>query len=109
MGLVVDVEHVLHGKLGVALRGGEALVSQHFLNGAQVGSFLEHVCPEGVAQSVRVDIGRKPLCDGNFLHNTANTPRGQPAATSTSKQRKSVFVQAGEQLLPRRQIGCQRT
>ena len=40
MCLIVNLEYVLHGELRVALRGGEALVSQKFLNGAQVGAFL---------------------------------------------------------------------
>jgi hypothetical protein len=48
MGLIVDRQHVLHGKVGVALSGGEPLVAQHFLDGTQVGAFLEQVCAESV-------------------------------------------------------------
>ena len=58
MGLVVNVEHVLDGKLGIALGGGKALVAQHLLNGAQVGAFLQHVGSKGVAQCMRVNVRR---------------------------------------------------
>jgi len=57
MGLVVDLEHVFDGELRVALSGGEPLVPQHLLYGAQVGAFLQHVSSKSVAQRVRVDIG----------------------------------------------------
>jgi len=40
MRLVVNVEHMLHRQLGVALGSGEALVAEQFLNGPQVGAFL---------------------------------------------------------------------
>jgi hypothetical protein len=40
MRLVVYGHHVLDGELGVALRGGQALVAQEFLDGAQVRSFF---------------------------------------------------------------------
>lgn len=58
MGLIVDVQYMLHRKLCVTLGSGETLVAQHFLNGAQVRSFFQHVRAESVAQSVGVDIGR---------------------------------------------------
>ena len=48
MGVVVDLEHVLDGELGVALSSGEALMAQHLLNGAQVGAFLQQMSAEGV-------------------------------------------------------------
>jgi hypothetical protein len=46
MGLVVNLEHVLDGELGVALSRGEAFVAKHLLNSAQVGAFFEHVSSE---------------------------------------------------------------
>ena len=67
MRLVVDLHHVFHRKLGVALGGGEPLVAKHLLNGAQVGAFFQHVCAKGVTQGMGMDIGRKSFGDGNFL------------------------------------------
>ena len=43
MGLVVHLEHVLDGELGVALGGGEALVAEHLLDGAQVRALGQQV------------------------------------------------------------------
>ena len=58
MRLIVDVHYVLDRKLGVALRGREALVTEQFLDGAQVRSFFQHVRAEGVTQSVGMDFRR---------------------------------------------------
>ncbi len=58
MGLIVDVQHMLHRKLGVTLRSGETLVTQHLLDGSQISSFFQHVSAEGMAQSMRVNVGR---------------------------------------------------
>ena len=58
VGLIVDLQHMLHGQLGVALRCGEAFMAQQFLNGTQVCSFFQHVGAESVAQSVRMNVWR---------------------------------------------------
>ena len=67
MRLIVDVHHVLDGELGVALRGGQALVAEEFLDGAQVGSLFQHVRAEGVAQGVWMHIRRQPTGERNAL------------------------------------------
>ena len=46
--LVIDAQQVFHRKLRVTLRGGKPLVTEHLLNGAEVGTFFEHVGTEGV-------------------------------------------------------------
>lgn len=48
MCLVVYRDNMLHRELSVALRRGEALVTEQFLDGSQVGSLLQHVSTEGV-------------------------------------------------------------
>lgn len=58
MRAVIHLHHVLHRKLRVALGGGEALMAEKFLNGAQIGALLEHVCAEGMAQGVWMDVRR---------------------------------------------------
>src|ERR1700733_4402044 len=87
MRLIVDRHHVLDGELCVALRGGEALVPEEFLNGAQVGPFVEHVCAEGVAEGMRVHVGRKAFGDCNALDDAPNTPRGETAPALVDEER----------------------
>ena len=52
MGLAVDVLQLLADDLGVDLGGGDVGVSQHFLNGAQVGPVLQQVGRKGVTQGM---------------------------------------------------------
>ena len=54
--LIVNLQHMLHGKLGVALRCRQPLMAEQFLNRAQIGAFFQHVRAEGVAQGMRVDV-----------------------------------------------------
>jgi hypothetical protein len=86
MGLIVHMEHVFDGELGVALRGGEALVAEHLLDGAQVSTFLEHVGAEGVAQGVGMDIGGKSFGDGNLLDDAAHAAGGEAASALVDEQ-----------------------
>ena len=57
MRLIVYAEQMLHRELSVTLCSREALVAEHLLDGAQVCTFLKHVCTESVAECVRVDVG----------------------------------------------------
>ena len=52
----VDFLQMLDGDMGVALSGGEALVSQEFLNRAKVGAVVEQMRGERMAQQVRMDV-----------------------------------------------------
>lgn len=56
MGFVVDVHELTDGGVGVFLRGGEGLVAEEFLNGAEVGAVSEKMGGEGVTERVRVKI-----------------------------------------------------
>lgn len=80
MGLIVDLQHVLHGELGVTLRGRKPLVAEHLLNGAEVCAFLQHVGAESMAQGVRVDVGGESLGNGDFLDNPSDAASGETAA-----------------------------
>ena len=74
--MIVDGHHLLDGKLGVALGGGEALVSEKLLNGTEVGAFLQHVRAEGVAQGVRMDVGGQAPGNGNSFDDAPDAARG---------------------------------
>src|SRR5580704_4701159 len=75
--LVVDREYVLGRQLRVALGGGETLVAQHLLNCTKVGPLFEHVRAKGMAQGVRMDIGRKAFGNRDLLHDSAYAAGGE--------------------------------
>ena len=91
MRLVVDLEHMLHGKLRVTLRGGKTLVAKHLLNSAQICAFLQEVSAECMSQRVRMHIRRESFRDGNLLDDAANTASGQASASTIDEQRRSIL------------------
>src|SRR3989454_4522472 len=56
MRLIVDAHQLADRSVRVFLRGGQRLVSEQLLNGAQIGSIGEEMRGEGVAQGVRMEI-----------------------------------------------------
>ena len=55
MGLLVEREQLGGVNVRIALCGAEPRVPQEFLDGAQVGTALQEMCGEGVAQRVWAD------------------------------------------------------
>src|ERR1700677_121679 len=74
VGAIVDLRQLRSRQLRVALRGGEALMAEQLLNGAQVGPLFEQMRSEGVAQRVRMHVSTKAAQDGNALDDAANAP-----------------------------------
>ena len=56
MGAVVNLCELSRGELRVALRGREPLVTEQFLDGAQVGSLFQQMRAKGVAERVRMHV-----------------------------------------------------
>jgi len=56
MGFVVDVHELADGGVRVFLRGGEGLVAEEFLNGAEVGAVGEEMRGEGMAEGVGMQV-----------------------------------------------------
>jgi hypothetical protein len=54
VGAVIDRGDLAEGELGVALGGGEALMAEKLLDGAEIGAFLQQVRTEGMAKGMRV-------------------------------------------------------
>ena len=81
VGPVIDFHDVFHRELGVPLGGRKSFMAKHFLDGSQVRTLLQHVGAEGVAQGVRVDVGRKSFRNSNLLHYPADAAGGQARAT----------------------------
>ena len=74
---VVDLRDLPDRELGVALGGRQALVSQQFLDGPQVGTLLQHVRAEGVAQRMGVDLRRQSFSQRDSLDDPAHAPGRQ--------------------------------
>ena len=87
MGAVVDGGELRGGELGVALGGGEALVAEQFLNGAEVGAFFEQMGSEGVAQGVRMNVRRQAAQDGDALDDAADAARGEAGLAAALRGR----------------------
>ena len=108
MRLVVDLQHMFHRQLRVALRSSETFVAEQFLNGAQVGAFLQHVRAEGMTQCVRMHVRGKTFGDGNLLDDAADAARGEPPAAPVNEQRGRVLAAFRKNLLAFGKIGRQR-
>ena len=57
MGFFVDFLHALGADVGVNLGGAQVFMPEHLLDAAQVGSGIQQVGREGVAQLVRRQVG----------------------------------------------------
>ena len=86
MRLIVDLQHMLHRELRIALRGGKSLVTEQFLDGTQVGAFFEQVSAEGMTKGVGVEIGWKSPGDGDLLHDPSHTAGGEAGAAQVQQQ-----------------------
>ena len=80
MRLIVDVHHVLDRELRVTLRGRQALMAEQFLDGAQVRSLFQHVGPEGMTQSMRMNLGGQSLGDRDSLDDASYAAGGEASA-----------------------------
>ena len=74
-------------------------MAEQFLNGAQVGTFLQHVRAEGMAQRMGMNIRGQPLGDGNFLDDAAHASRGQPSPAAIDKKCRQMLICVGQNFL----------
>src|SRR5437879_6338469 len=108
MRLIVNLQHMLHRKLRVALSRRKAFVPQQFLDGPQVSPFFQHVSAKGVAQRVRVHVRRKPISDGNLLDDASNTTRSNASTALVDEQGRRTLARFPKKFLPFGQINGQR-
>src|ERR1019366_4018547 len=87
MGAVVNLHHMFDGELRVALGSREALMAEHLLDSSQVGAFLQHVRAEGMAQGMRMHVGRESARYGNLLHDAAHAAGREPRPAKVDQQR----------------------
>ena len=70
----------------ITLSGREALVAEQFLNGAQIGSFFQHVRAESVPQRMRMHVGRKSFGDRDALDDASHTAGRQAPSALVDQQ-----------------------
>src|SRR5208283_3966622 len=104
MRLIINLQHMFHRQLGVTLRGGEALVAEKLLNGAQISAFLQHMRAKGMAQRMRVNVWGKAFGNGNFLDDAADAARGQPPTAPVDEQSRRLFAVRLENFLAQGEI-----
>src|SRR5690349_4038764 len=72
MRLVVNLQQLADGGVRVLLRGGERLVAEEFLDGAEIGAVRQEMRGERVAQRVRVQIPIYVDETNIFFHDASN-------------------------------------
>jgi hypothetical protein len=80
VGFVVDVHELADGGVGIFLSGGERLVAEEFLNGAEVGAIGEKMRGERVAERVGVQVPIHVDEADVFLDDAAYGTLGEAAA-----------------------------
>src|SRR3954447_25923569 len=95
MGLVVNLLQSLDAGVGVDLRGTERGMPQQLLNGAQVGSGIEHVGCEGVTERVDPEtVSPDPV--EHPVHHALNAARPQPLPPPTHEHGAAVCSGPGD-------------
>ena len=79
-------------------------MAEHFLDGAQVCAFFQHVGAEGVAQSVWVDVGRESFGNGDLLDDASYAACGEAPSPLVDEKRRSVLAEFRQGSLPRGEI-----
>src|SRR3989442_15315973 len=90
MRFIVHVHQLTDGGVRVFLRGGERLVSEQLLNGAQIGSIGEEMRGKGVAQGMWMEIPIDVHQADVLLDDAANGTLAQAAPGVIEKDGFSV-------------------
>ena len=90
MGGLVGALQAFGGDVGINLRGREAGVTEECLDAAEVGTVVEEVRGEAVAELVRGEVGRKPGLDEAGADHVPDRPRGKAGAGLVDEERAGV-------------------
>ena len=94
VGLVVTIAEALRGHVRVHLRGGQAAVSQKFLDAADVGAGVEQVRGETVPQRVRAGARIESGLGEILFQQSANAARREPGAVRLRTRRRRPEARA---------------
>ena len=86
MGFIVDFHNVIGADVDVFLGGGQALMSQEFLDTAQVRAIIEQVGGKGMPQGMRAGAGRDAGALAVFFDQQVHPASAQAAAMMVEKQ-----------------------
>ena len=86
MGTVVYLHHMFDRELRVALRCRKSFMPKHFLDRAEVGALLQHVCAKGVPKGMRMNVGREAVGHGDLFDDAADAAGRQAGSTQVDKQ-----------------------
>ena len=89
MRAIIDLEQAIGGHVRIFLCGAERGVPQQFLDGPQVGAFIQEMSGEGMSERMRADLPRdqSPRVAG---HQAPHASGRQAAATVVEEDRRVV-------------------
>ena len=82
MRAVVHLRQLRGGQLRIPLRRRQALMTEQFLDSAQIRAFFQQMRAERVAQCVRMHIRREAAQNRDALDNAANAAGRQPCLST---------------------------
>ncbi len=92
-GMKDEIEEEFARELQAGTGGGEALVTEQLLDGAEVGTFFKEMGAEGVAQCMRVDVGRQAAEDGEALDDATDAAGGEAGFAAGLVEAAQVDIQ----------------
>src|SRR5439155_5227315 len=100
MRLIVNVDQLLDGYLSVLLRGRQAYVPEHLLDGAEVCALGQEVRGERVPQGMRARLEVGPEPPDILLHQAVDRPRGEPASAGVQEQGRAAGLRFPQDFFP---------
>src|SRR4051794_6799642 len=107
MRLIVDFLQSFYARVGVHLSGAQRCVAQQLLHGAKIGSGIEHVGSEGVAERVHP----KPVTPDAIqhpMHDSLDAAWPQPLSPPAHEDGAAISTQPGHRLSPELKIASER-
>ena len=87
MARLVDADQLLGRDVRVLLRGRQALVSEQFLDGAEIGPRVQHMGRKRVTQCVRMNFHPLGELGDVAIYDIAHAAGCKPAASSVQENR----------------------
>src|SRR2546423_9877632 len=94
MRLMVDLFETLNRRMSIHLRGPQRGVSEQFLHGSEVGTGVEQMSRERMAQRVHVQVGSPRQGVEQPLHRELNAAGRKPAAVLIHEDRPRAGKEA---------------
>lgn len=86
MGIVIHLFHFVGGEVGVYLGGAEGLMSEEFLDDAEIGPIVEHMGGKAVPESMGADSGVEAGLEEVFVQFAAHGAGTEPFTMLVDKK-----------------------